>query len=531
MFRSEQWPRFTDFSNKMALQGKNRLLAVNMLTSVVGFALGLGITFVLTPYVVDKLGTSAYGFIGLSNNLISYTSILTVAVNALSTRFVMVAFHSGDIEKANNYLCSVFFANLAICSVLLLGFSIVDFYLQHLINIPDDLVRDVKILFIMLALSTCCGMLTGILGIGVGLRNQMYRGNIVNMFAGMLRAALIFALFGFLPPKLWYYGLTALVMSIYQIYRNCYFLRTLTPELKIRPSYFNLRDLWEIIKAGSWTIVTRLSGMLSNGFNLLLANLFVSAKAMGVLSIAQTIPGIVMSFMGTLTSNFTPELTRNYASGSKESLSDNLFQSLRICGFISVFPLGIFFAYGNIFYRLWLPNENSNWLYILSCAGTFEMIFAMPLEPLWQVFTITNKIKRPSLNLLYNSICTFVVIFASMYIVKDGDLRILILAATKSAFATFRSVTFLPIYAAKCLALNRGCFHPFVLKSALNLALVISLSILFKVFFMGSGWGSLFIGAVFTVLIGLITSSLIILKKSDREFFLQKFKSVLKVHA
>lgn len=502
-----------------------------MASSIVGFALGMCITFFLTPYVVEKLGADAYGFIGLSNNLISYTSLLTVAINALSTRFVMVAFHAGDIDKANRYMCSVFFANLSICVVFMAGFIIADIFLEKIINIPENMIGDVKTLFLMLALSTCGGMLTGILGVGVSIRNRMYMANITNMFAGLLRAALILGLFGLLAPKLWYYGVTALVMTLYQVVRNCYFLKNLTPELKINFRFFHWKALWEIVQSGLWTIVTRLSQILTNGFNLLLANLFVGANAMGILSITQTLPGVILSFFGTMTGNFTPELTRHYARKDTDSFRAVLFQSLRICGFLSVIPLAVFYAYGDIFYKLWLPTEDAGWLYILSCFGTFELIFALPLEPLWQIFIITNSVRRTSLNLLYNSICSFAVIFGSMYIVEDNDMRILILAATKSVFVAFRNLTFLPLYGAKCVGYARGTFYPLILKCTINFLLVTSVSVLFKKLWLADDWGSLILGGVVTAVIGIASSAILILKKSDREFFLQKFKSALKVHA
>lgn len=62
----------------------HRQMAVNMLSGICVFALNLCVSFFLTPFIVGKLGTAAYGFIGLSNNIIGYSGLLTIAVNSMA---------------------------------------------------------------------------------------------------------------------------------------------------------------------------------------------------------------------------------------------------------------------------------------------------------------------------------------------------------------------------------------------------------------------------------------------------------------
>ena len=101
-------------------RGKNKQLAINMLASLLTFIVGLGIRFVLTPYVVSSLGPEAYGFIGLTANILGYTGLLTIALNSMAGRFITIAYSSGDIDKANKYFASVFYSNIILASVMLL---------------------------------------------------------------------------------------------------------------------------------------------------------------------------------------------------------------------------------------------------------------------------------------------------------------------------------------------------------------------------------------------------------------------------
>ena len=76
-----------------AWRSGNRQIAVNMVATILSYGISLGISFFLTPYIVSRLGAAAYGFLGLSNNIIGYTSLITVALNSMAGRFVSIHYH------------------------------------------------------------------------------------------------------------------------------------------------------------------------------------------------------------------------------------------------------------------------------------------------------------------------------------------------------------------------------------------------------------------------------------------------------
>lgn len=511
-------------ANSQERNSNNRQLVLNMATSIAVFALNLCVSFFLTPFIVESLGTAAYGFVGLSNNIIGYASLLTVAVNSMAGRFISISAHRKDYEQANAYITSIFFANLFLAGFILLAFIIVTIFLPNLINIPSDLIADVQTLFITLGISSCLGLMTGVFSVATFIKNRLDLSNTRNLFGTFIRVVLMLALFGLFAPKLWYFGIAALVMSVYIITVNYYFFRKLTPELHIRRRFFQFSKIKEVTASGAWNIISRLSGILSRGFDLLLADLFISAWAMGILSLTLVIPSLVLSFFSTIAGNFAPNFTKLYADGDMEGLKNDLLKSIRFCGFVCCIPLSIIFAYSDIFYRYWLPTENCDLLYLITVLGSFGMVVAMPLEPLWNIFTITNKVKRSSLNLLYNSVASFAVVFVCMFMVESDFARLIILASTRMVFGVFRCVSFLPLYGSKCLGFKRSTFYPLTLKNVLNVGIVTGISIFFKNSFLGNSITDLVIGAIFTIILGFVLSFFTILRKSDRQYLINKFK-------
>ena len=76
------------------MEGK-KSISINFIASMIVFAINLGISFFLTPFVTKRIGTEAYGFVSLANNFVNYATLITIALNSMSGRFVSVAIHQG----------------------------------------------------------------------------------------------------------------------------------------------------------------------------------------------------------------------------------------------------------------------------------------------------------------------------------------------------------------------------------------------------------------------------------------------------
>ena len=122
---------------------KNKQLLINLGTTVLVLVINTVINFFLSRYVVDYIGESAYGFISLANNFISYATIFTTAINSMASRFITLNIHQKKIKTANRFFSSVLIANIIIIAVLMIPSIILILYLDKVVNIPPELVLDV----------------------------------------------------------------------------------------------------------------------------------------------------------------------------------------------------------------------------------------------------------------------------------------------------------------------------------------------------------------------------------------------------
>ena len=73
----------------------NHILKTMMMTGV-AYVVNYGITLLLTPYITNRIGTDAYGFVTLAKQFAQYATIITTALNVYAARYIGISFHKGD---------------------------------------------------------------------------------------------------------------------------------------------------------------------------------------------------------------------------------------------------------------------------------------------------------------------------------------------------------------------------------------------------------------------------------------------------
>ena len=513
---------YTSIDSNSPQRSKNRQLAINMLSSFVAFAVNLCINFFLSPFVIKKLGIEAIGFLRLSSDIIGYTSIITIALNSMAGRFISINYQQGKIEEANKYFSSVFFSNVVLSIAVTLFLLIFLFNLETFFEIPTHLVLDVKLLFSFSILTTIVGLLANVYGVATFIKNRLDLSSIRQIIGNILRAFLIVLLFGCLPAKLWYYGVTGVVMTVYVCYTNYRFCQYLTPEFYLSYKNYDWKKVIELVKSGIWNVINKLGSIMGQGFDMIIANVCIGATAMGVFSVSKTIPVILLSMFGMISGVFAPLFTQFWAQNRKEELQSEFLKSVRICGFFANIPLTILLVFGDSFYRLWLPGEDAKLLQILTIIGSFNYIFSMPLEPLWNIFTITNKLKYSTLMMVSLNVLIFTTLIIAMQFIDSAYYRLLVLAGTSVFWNNFKNIFFLPLYGAYCMGFNRYLFYKPLLKSILSFVISCVFCLPLRWIVDISGWLELFFLTVVSIVICVVTNISIILKKTDREFIKHK---------
>lgn len=504
----------------------NQSIALNLFASFITYLVTFGISFFLSPYIVRTVGVDAYGFVSLANNFISYASLITIALNALAGRFITIKIKEQDYDSANKYYTSVFIGNLFLSGVLLILATVIWVFLENLINIPKNIFWDVKILFAALFINCILSTVTSVFGIATFVTNKLYLSSIRSIESGIIRAIVLVVAFAIFAPKVSYLGVTSLLTGLYCAIYNIHYTKRLTPYLKLNIKYFEFSKVKELVTSGIWNLVTKLSQILIDGLDLLIANLFIDSVSMGVLSLAKTVPSMISSIVGTMVGSFSPNFTFLYAEKKYDELKQSVKQSMKIMGVVCNVPIIVLLVCGNQFFSLWQPTQDAKQLQLLSILTCAGLIVNGGINSIYNIFTVVNKLKFNSLVLLVSSIISITITFI---LVKTTNLGIYAIAGVSTCVMIIKNIVFIVPYAAKCLKMKWYAFYSEVLRSVLfvvvsSVVCQLLINVVFVKIFDKITWLTFFVSAGFVVIVSVSIGLFVILKKQERTMVFDMIK-------
>ncbi len=444
---------------------------MNLLLNIISFAINLAISFLLTPYLIRTVGIEAYGFYPLANSIFSYAQVFTAAFSTMAVRFVMVSVHSGDEDSATKYFNIAVVTNFVIAGVLTLLFSVALIHIEHWLSIPNNLLDDIQSLFITTLLSVTLSIAFDSFGYGTMVRDRMDLLAIRTLVGNIVRVGAIVLLFSLFSANIRYVGVATLISAIFTTSINLYFKHSLLPTPQVNISHFDLTKLREVASSGLYSSINRLGIIIRSQLDILLVNLFFSASVMGDFSIAKTIPIIIASFTGTVVAVFVPEFTSLYARHKSQQLLQRIYRSMDIMTILLNVPIGVLIVFAGEFFSLWTPQRNSDFLYTLSILSILQIVVSGSINPLFNIYSVTNRVKLPAIVTLLFALSGSLVMVLLLKITSFG---IWIIPLVSIATVVIRDLSFTIPYSAHCLNLPWHTFYPQVLKGLLVVCVTIA---------------------------------------------------------
>lgn len=509
------------------MQNKKETL-INISAALVTFIVQMFISFWLSPFVVSKLGEEAYGFINLANNFVSYASLVSVSVNAMACRFISVEYNSGKIEEAKKYFCSVFIVNCFLYIIIMLIALIFIGNIQNFINVSSQWVRQVKITFLFSFLNMGVSMIGTVYTAAAFTMNKMHKTSLVQVVSNIIKSILVFSLFMLLPSRIYFLSLATLIAGIITFIGNYIVTQKLFSHFNIKIYYLDFHKIIRLVKSGLWVLISNISNLLLNGFDLLLSNWFISSVIMGRLSLAKQIPLSLSSALGIFSNIFSSSLTRIYATDEKKDLIKEAQEQLKILTIIFSVPYAGIIIVGPEFLNLWLYNSHYNTnelkeIYILMILILLDIIISTYMYSIHSVFIALDKVRYYSIVLL---IASFISIISTIILLKTTSLGVYAIAGTSTLILGITHAIIVPGMAAKMLSNPITIFWKSEIKSWILLGILCVIFKFIKTFMKFGSWIFFAENILILAFIGYLISVLFILNKSERKNLISfiKFK-------
>ena len=503
-----------------------------MIASLVSCLVSTGISFVLNPIIIAQMGPQGSGYLELANQFVSYAAIAATALNSMGGRFITIKIHQKDERGANEYFNSILYCNLGIVAFLIIPVFFVVMYLDQLIRIDTQLVGDVKLLFATTFVNFMVTIISTTFSTATFATNRLDLTALRTIESQILRAVILVAAFSLLPIRVCYMGFATLAASIYLLLFYIHYTKKLLPQIHISRSYFSVRKIVEILSSGIWNTIMRTGQVLTNSLDTLIANTMIGVSEFGYVGTSKTVINAINLLYEAISAVFTPSLTISYAKDDKKELVDDLHSGMKLTGFFANIPLAFMIAFGLDFYMLWLAGaratqEEIHIIYVLSILGMFGTIVGGAISPLFNVYTVVNKLKWNAFVTLFMGILSTGIVISFLLIVPDRSLYgPYIIVGTSTFLGIIKNMTFTPMYAAHCLNLKKRTFYPVILRyiavSFAMIAVFIGMHRILPV----TNWPMLFVSVVACGIVGTIINFFFLFGKREHKIltgFVKKF--------
>ncbi len=292
--------------------GEKKRVAINMLSQLTSFVVGLAISFVLTRQIAKLLGKDIYGFVGMGNTFTSYITVFTVALNGMLNRYVTIELKQKNYDNARMYFSSVAIADMVITLILVIPASIIVLYIDKFFDVPAGHVGDIQLLWIFIFANFLFSLATSAFGTATYATNRLDLSGKRSVESNLLKAAVLIVAYVFFEPKVWYMGLAAFLCGAYCSITNMRYCKKLTPQLTIKKAYYKFKAVKELVAVGVWNSINQLTQTLINGLDLIFANKLLGALEMSLMSYSKTVPVQLISLIRAFSETLTVPCLRSF---------------------------------------------------------------------------------------------------------------------------------------------------------------------------------------------------------------------------
>lgn len=494
--------------------GKYARLVRAVLTTGGAFILNYLIQMLLTPYITKTVGTEAYGFVALAKNFAQYAAVITAALNSFASRYIAVAYHEGDLRKANVFFSSVFWGDVALATGLLLIALPVILLLDRFLHISPALVTDVKWLFLLVfvnfwLITAGCAFESGAFIMSKLDLTGLYKG-----LSYLTEAVTLCVLYLLLPAHVAYVGFGLIVASVVVVLGNVHICRRETPELRVTRRDYSAMAVKRLVLDGVWTSVNSLGNILNDGLDLIVCNLLLTPLHMGQVAIAKTIHTMLTGLFVIINPAFQPMFLKSYAQKDRKTLMDELKLSMKVSGMLANIAFAGFAALGMCFLQLWLPLEDTKLIYELTLINCLTLIPAGPMQPLYYIYILTVRRKVPCLVTLAGGVVN---VLGMYLLIRYTPLGVYSVVWTTAVIMSSMNLISNPLYMAYVLEQPLLTFYPEILRNLLSCALLTAVFHGLSRLWMPGGWAGLALSAIVYALMGAALHLLVVCGGEDRK--------------
>ena len=333
-----------------------RASLTNWLTQVATLA----IRFVLTPFILHRLGDTQFGLWALIGAVISQGDMLDFGIRAALTKYAAEYHSQGKFEHARRLIATSFFLYCGLGLLALLLAAIIAPIFSHLFNVPPSEQQTATIVVLLMGIQLAVTLPGGAPGAVLWGLHRYGLVNAMIMTSTVLSAAIT------VTVLLAGGGLTAMVaagipLAIGMLAGGIYLLNLVAPELRLSLGEARRDLVRSVLSFSSATFTIETAASLQIKFNEIIIGAFMPISAVSPYSLARRMSDVPQMAAVQMISGFIPLASEIQAGGGIDRLRALYLVGSRVTLAVCVPLAAVLIALAGPLLALWVGAQYSQY--------------------------------------------------------------------------------------------------------------------------------------------------------------------------
>ncbi len=432
----------------------------NLIMNITLFIINLCISLWLISFYIDQLGTVEYGFIALATALNQYFGIITITIIGAVSRYLTIHIQRDEQTEAL-FTINTAFITISLLILILLPFVVlICFNIDSVLTIPQNLEEEISFLLLFSILGFFVSVLSSVFQVTLYSNNRLDLIKLIETVLTVSRTVFIILFFLCVKPSLLFVGFSNFLSALIALSISYYLSIRQIGYIKIKPRYFSLKKLKELLFMGGWSVIHQAGDLLLYNAELIIINKFIGLKEVGIYGIVLAVGNLIKGLIGSASAVMGPLMYKSFSDGNREELIALTLYYVKAFSFILAISLNLFLAFSDIILEWWVGKAFAD-IGILLFIKVGALLFIMPVGILFTVFRAYLKVKVPAVTAFILGSINVLVAFL-LAVVFKWDLAGIALA---SSFAYLCQTLFSTIYGSKILKIRFSSFINPIIKS------------------------------------------------------------------
>lgn len=353
----------------------------SLASSWLGLAVGIVVSFFLSPFVVNQLGAAWYGVWAISAQFVGYLYLMDFGVRESVIRYTS-KYAARRNGAALNRVLSAALAIYGVITLLALAVTgLAVWGLPHWFNLEPEFWHDGRVAMAFTGLTIAQTFFFNVFnGVVLGLKRWELT-NVLGIGLNLLRASLI------VVSLLGGGGIVSVAAVTFSVALlggviNAFIALRLLREVSLPFSYVALRPRHlvalgkRILGYGFYVIVNNVGEKIITATDAIVAGIFLPIQSVTYLAIAGSLVGYLRALLGTSAQIFNPLASELHSLREGSKLTAAFLLGVKICTLITAPIAASFVILGEQFIGLWMGIEfagpSSPVLAVLALAAFFS---------------------------------------------------------------------------------------------------------------------------------------------------------------